>query len=171
MRSLVYSVAASVDGFIAGPQGEHDWIVFDPSFDFAALWDRFDTLVMGRLTYEVARTRFKSLESMGKKILVASTTLDPAQYPGISVVSADLPGAVAELKSQPGKDMWLMGGGALFRALLDAELVDAVEVAVVPVLLGSGVPLVPVGRRHVLHLAESKATPSGMIVLSYRTIA
>jgi dihydrofolate reductase len=168
MRSLVYSVAASLDGFIAGPQGEHDWIVFDPSFDFAALWDRFDTLVMGRLTYEVARTRFKSLESMGKKIVVASTTLEPAQHPGISVVSADIPGAVVELKSQPGKDIWLMGGGALFRGLLDAGLVDTVEVAVVPVLLGSGVPLVPVGRRHVLHLAESKVLTAGIVQLFYR---
>jgi len=171
MRRLVYSVAASLDGFIAGPNGEYDWIVQDPAFDFAALWDRFDTLLMGRLTYEVAITRLDFLHSMGKKIVVVSTTLDPAKHPGATIVGSNVVDAVAKMKAEPGKDMWLMGGGALFRAMLDAGLVDSVEVALSPVLLGSGVPLIPVGRRHTLHLVESKALPSGLVTLSYRATA
>lgn len=169
MRRLVYSVAASLDGFIAGPQGEHDWIVQDPSFDFAALWERFDTLLMGRRTYEVALTRLDFLHSMGKKIVVASTTLDPVKHPGATILAANLAGTVAQLKEQPGKDIWLMGGGALFRGLLDAGLVDSVEVALSPVLLGGGVPLIPAGRRHTLQFVESRALPSGVHTLSYRT--
>ena len=169
MRRLVYSVAASLDGFIAGPNGEYDWIVQDPAFDFAALWDRFDTLLMGRLTYEVAITRLDFLTRMGKKIVVVSTTLDPAKYPGATILAEKVSDSIAKLKAEPGKDIWLMGGGALFRGLLDAGLVDSVEVAVSPVLLGSGVPLIPVGRCHTLRLAESKMLPSGILVLSYRT--
>ncbi len=168
MRRLVYSVAASLDGFIAGPLGEYDWIVQDPSFDFTALWERFDTLLMGRRTYEVAITRLDFLHSMGKKILVVSTTLDPAKHPGATIVSGNLAGVVAQLKEQPGKDIWLMGGGALFRGLLDARLVDAVEVALSPVLLGGGVPLIPAGRRHTLQFVESKVLPSGIVTLRYR---
>jgi dihydrofolate reductase len=167
MRRLIYSVAASLDGFIAGPNGEYDWIVQDPEFDFAALWDRFDTLFMGRLTYEVAIQRLHFLTSMGKKLVVASTTLDPARSPGVVILAANIPDAVAKLKAEPGKDIWLMGGGALFRAVLDAGLVDSVEVALSPVLLGSGVPLIPVGRRHSLQLTESQTLPSGILTLKY----
>jgi dihydrofolate reductase len=71
------------------------------------------------------------------------------------------------LKAQPGKDIWLFGGGVLFRYLLDAGLVDAVDVVVMPVLLGNGVPLLPEGRRRRLHLEESKTLPSGILMLSY----
>ena len=167
MRQLVYSVAASLDGFIAGPNGEYDWIVSDPAFDFAALWNRFDTLIMGRRTYEVASTRFNTLEKMGKKVYVVSATLDPAQHPGATILRDGVPDAVASIKAQPGKDVWLMGGSVLFRSLVDAGLVDRVEVTVIPVMLGSGVPLMPAGQRCHLHLEEGKPYPSGVISLQY----
>ena len=167
MRRLVYSVAASLDGFIAGPRGEYDWIVQDPAFDFAALWERFDTLLMGRLTWEVATTRLDFLTGMGKRIVIVSTTLNPALHPGVTILAENIFDAVAKLKAEPGKDIWLMGGGALFRAMVDAGLVDSVEVALSPVLLGGGVPLIPVGRRHSLHLAAMTVLPSGILVLKY----
>ena len=122
MRQLVYSVAASLDGFIAGPNGEHDWIVSDPAFDFVALWDRFDTLIMGRRTYEVALTRFHPIENLGKRIFVVSATLHPAQHPSATLLTSGVPEAVAALKAEPGKDIWLMGGAVLFRSLVDAGL-------------------------------------------------
>jgi dihydrofolate reductase len=165
MRRLRYCVATSLDGFIAGPNGEYDWIVSDPSFDFAALWAQFDTLVMGRRTFEVAITRFPNLEAMGKKVVVASTTLK--EYPGATILRDKIPESVAALKSQPGQDVWLMGGGVLFRTLLHAGLVDTVELTLMPVLLGSGVPLMPEGRRAHLHLDESSALPNGSIRLHY----
>lgn len=168
MRRLRYSVAASLDGFIAGPNGEYDWIVQDPAFDFAALWAQFDTLLMGRKTFEVAITRFPNLEDMGKKVVVVSTTLK--EYRGATIISENLPEAVAALKAQPGQDIWLMGGGVLFRTLLDAGLVDTVELSVIPVLLGSGVPLVPEGRRARLQLTESGALPTGIVRLVYSVL-
>ncbi len=165
MPQLRYSVAASLDGFIAGPNGEYDWIVADTSFDFAALWEQFDTLLMGRRTFEVAIKRFPSLEAMGKKLVVVSTTLK--QYPGATILNSNIPEAVTALKTQPRKDIWLMGGGALFRTLLDAGLVDTVELSVIPILLGSGTPLLPAGGRCPLRLEQSSALPNGSLILRY----
>ena len=103
MRQLVYSVAASLDGFIAGPNGEHDWIVSDPAFDFVALWDRFDTLIMGRRTYEVALTRFHPIENLGKRIFVVSATLHPAQHPPQLSSPAEFPRQSQPSKPNPAK--------------------------------------------------------------------
>ena len=167
MRRLRYSVAMSLDGFIAGPRGEYDWIVLDPAFDFGALFRQFDTMLMGRLTFEVMRSRGQPPASMGMKAVVVSTTLESEAHPDVSIIRSGVPEAVAALKAQPGKDIWLSGGGVLFRSLLDAGLVDAVELAVMPVLLGSGVGIVPEGRRWPLHLEKSESLPGGMLMLTY----
>ncbi len=170
MRRLRYSVAMSLDGFIAGPNGEYDWIMPDSGIDFAALWNQFDTLLMGRRTFEVAIARFPNFDGMGKKTFVVSTTLDPARHPGVNLLSRNILPQVAELKAAPGRDIWLMGGGVLCRFLLDAGLVDTVEVSVMPVLLGSGIPLVQGGRRWLLHRDECKPLPSGIVTLLYSVV-
>jgi dihydrofolate reductase len=167
MRLLRYCVAVSLDGFIAGPNGEYDWILHDPAIDFAAMFARYDILLMGRRTFEVARVRAAQWPDLGHRWIVASRTLKPEDHPGVTILSSGVEDAVAALKAQPGKDIWLFGGGVLFRALLDAGLVDAVEVELMPVMLGSGTPLLPEGRRQSLHLEESNALPSGIVMLSY----
>ena len=167
MRQLVYCVAASLDGFIAGPNDEHDWIVPDSGIDFHALHSRFDTMLMGRRSYEAAFRRGDLLTSMGMRIVVVSTTLGSRCPPEIKVVSRDVAEAVRTLKAEAGKDIWLSGGGVLFRNLLDMGLVDAVEVSVFPILLGAGTPLLPEGRRAFLQLSACNALPSGVLMLSY----
>jgi dihydrofolate reductase len=167
MRRLRYCVAMSLDGFIAGPRGEYDWIARDSGIDFGAIYSRFDTLLMGRGTYEVAKTRGGMLEGTGMRIVVVSTTLDPAQNPGVTIVSANVQEEIGRLKAQPGRDIWLSGGGVLFRSLLNADLVDAVEVSVFPVLLGDGVRLLPGGDRSRLRLERCETLPSGVLMLSY----
>jgi dihydrofolate reductase len=171
MRRLRYRVAMSLDGFISGPKGEHDWIVADPSIDWVALWAQFDTVLMGRGTYEVAKSRRALLSGSGQQWIVVSRTLKAEEHPDITVLSSGVAEVVAALKAKPGKDIWLMGGGVLFRSLLDAGLVDTVEVAVMPVLLGSGIPLVQEGARRTLHLTESQALASGTLMLSYGVAA
>jgi dihydrofolate reductase len=166
-RLLRYQVATSLDGFIAGPNGEYDWISDDPTHDLEAFARQFDTLLMGRLTYELALSQGSMLKSMGMAVVVVSTTLDPSQHQDATILSTDVANAVAQLKLQPGKDIWLFGGGVLFRTMLDAGLVDRVELAVSPILLGSGVPVLPPGQRCPLKLTESKALPSGMLILTY----
>ena len=104
----------------------------------------------------------------GGKSVVVSKTLRPEEHPGIEIVAGDLKAAVSRLKAEPGKDIWLADGGVLFRSLLDAGLVDTVEVAVIPVLLGGGIPLLaaPAGRTK-LRLVKTKTYKTGIVALDY----
>lgn len=167
-RRLRYQVAVSLDGFIAGPNGEYDWIVMDPAIDFAAMLREFDTAVMGRKTYEVVNRDGHMGMMAGVECVVFSRTLPASSSPGLRVVADDPATVVAALKGQPGKDIWLYGGGELFATLLAAGLVDTVELAVIPVMLGAGVPLLPVGRVTSLVLCDHKVLPgSGIVALAY----
>jgi dihydrofolate reductase len=166
-RRLRYQVAVSLDGFIAGPNGEYDWIVPDPSVDFAALFKEFDTAVMGRKTYDVIAAQGGKGAMPGLDVVVFSRTMPAAAYPGVRILNDDPGKIVAELKEKRGRDIWLFGGGELFRSLLDAGLVDTVEVALNPVLLGEGIPLLPPGSSAKLVLSDVKRLPSGMVALAY----
>ena len=167
-RCLRYQVAMTLDGFIAGPNGEYDWIVADRSINFAKLYKEFDTAIMGRGTYEIMTAQGGNGSMPGLEVVVFSRTLPPAVHKGIRIVGEDAAASVAALKAKPGRDIWLFGGGKLFRALLDAGLVDTVEVAVMPVLLGKGIPLLPPGAPSTLELADSKTlSASGIVVLMY----
>jgi dihydrofolate reductase len=167
-RRLRYHVATTLDGFIAGTNGEYDWIVPDPDVDFAALYREFDTVVMGRKTYDLVAAQPDHGAMPGIDVLVFSRTMAPATYPGVRILNDDPREIVAALKKKAGGDIWLFGGGELFRYLLDADLVDTVEVAVNPVLLGSGIPLAPPGSLAKLVLSDVKRLPkSGMVALAY----
>lgn len=148
--------------------GESDWIVMDPAVDSAALFKEFDTAVMGRKTYEVQTAQGGNGAMPGLEVVVFSRTLPAAADPGVRISNDDPRDVVAALKAKPGRDIWLYGGGTLFRSLLDAGLVDTVEVAVIPVLLGAGVSLLPPGAATKLVLADQKTLPaSGIVALAY----
>ena len=142
MRRVRYSVAMSLDGFIAGPQGESDWIVMDPDLDFNVIFEAFDTVLLGRKTYEATRAQGGGVEMPGVQSYVFSRTLHPEDCPGV-ILSDDPKATITDLKTKPGKDICLFGGGSLFRSLLELGLVDSVEVAIMPVLLGEGISLLP----------------------------
>jgi dihydrofolate reductase len=167
-RRLRYSVAASLDGFIAGVNGEYDWIVMDPAIDFSALYESFDTVIMGRKTYEVVIAQGGDGSMPGLHVIVFSRTLPTARHPGLEIVNDDPARVIAALKEKDGRDIWLFGGSVLFRYLLDAGLVDVVEIAVMPVMLGSGIPLLPPGASTKLVLGDHRVLPkSGIVALSY----
>jgi dihydrofolate reductase len=170
LRRLRYGVAMSLDGFIAGPNGDYDWIVHDPAIDFAAMFAQYDTLLMGRKTFDEANSRRALFSDLGQQWIVVSSTLKPEEHPDVTILSSGMESAVAALKAMPGKDIWLFGGGVLFRSMLDAGLVDTVEIGLMPVMLGSGIPLLPEGRRRSLRLMESKTLPSGILMLTYSVV-
>ncbi|HJQ99724.1 MAG TPA: dihydrofolate reductase family protein [Candidatus Polarisedimenticolaceae bacterium] len=169
MRNVVYSVAMSLDGYVAGPNGEADWIVMDPEIDFRSLMARFDTILMGRKTFDAAQAMGGGGSMPGMKSIVVSKTLRQADNRKLTIIGEDLGGTVSRLRAESGKDIWLFGGGTLFRSLLDLKLVDRVEVAVIPVLLGGGIPLLPAGAgRMKLRLSSSKAyKATGTVALEY----
>ncbi len=166
MRRIRYQVACSLDGYIAGPNGETDWIVDEPGIDFAELFGQFDTLLMGRRTYEGVSTKTDGF--WGKKVLVFSRTLRQEDHPGVVVVSDQVEQRLQEMRSRPGKDIWLFGGGELFRSLLGLGCVDTVEPAIIPVLLGRGLPfLAPPAVQRKLRLTGRREYPSGIVWLEY----
>jgi dihydrofolate reductase len=169
MRRLRYQVAASLDGYIAGPHGEFDWIVMDPDIDFGALFAQFDTVVMGRKTFVATLQQGGDGSMPGLDVVVFSRTLRRDEYPAVRIVNTDPGEEVRQLKARQGKDIWLFGGGELFGTLLDAGQVDTVEPAIVPVLLGGGIPLLPPrDSRAQLSLTSHRLYPkSGIMLLEY----
>jgi dihydrofolate reductase len=172
MRLIRYRVAMSLDGYIARADGGYDWIVMDLDIDFSGPMQEFDTFLMGRKTFEAMLRMGGGSPAPGTRNVVCSRTLNPDDYPH-AIVAASAESYVAELRRQPGKDIWLFGGGELFRSLLAAGCVDRVEVAVIPVLLGGGVPLLPHGGSGAeLRLREHRVYPkTGTVTLNYEVIA
>jgi dihydrofolate reductase len=182
MKKIRYHVAMSLDGFIAGPNGEADWIVSDPEVDFVKHWAQFDTLLMGRLTYAAAVSRLGEAAFKGPKVVVVSRGLKPADHPGITVINDLTAAQLQSLRTQPNadrgktedrkdvrqKDIWLMGGGDLFRTLLEMRQVATVEVSIMPVLLGAGIRLLPSSTHQAkLKLSSQKIYRSGIVSLVY----
>jgi len=168
MRRVVYSVAMSLDGFIAGKHDEYDWIPMDPEINFSAFMARFDAMIMGRRSFEVVSASPEgSLPEMST--YVASSTLEPGSYRGATVLERPLGEGVRRLRASPGKSIWLFGGGKLFQSMLRANLVDRVEVAVIPILLGDGIPMLPgTGDMQKLKLVDSQTfKATGTVLLSY----
>lgn len=168
MRRVRYACAISLDGYIAGPDDEFDWIVMDPDFDFRELFDQFDTYLLGRRTFEVT-SGGASFGSSGNREFVFSRTLRQRDFKDVTIVGENWKEVVQGLREEAGKDIWLFGGGSLFRSLAEEGLVDTVEVAIVPVILGGGIPLVaePASRIELTLTEHRVLRKTGTVSLTY----
>lgn len=168
MRRVWYSVAMSLDGCIAGPNGEYDWIPDEPEMDWGAFLARFDTVLMGRRSYQAALQSPGGGAMPGMATYVVSSTLRADAHPDVTILHEGLEARLADLRAAPGKEIWLFGGGVLFRSLLERGLVDVVEIGLVPVLLGGGIPFLPgLDGLHRLALMETRRYPTGIMLLTY----
>lgn len=170
MRRLRYNVAMSLDGYIADDHDGFDWIPNDDTVDFAALFARVDTILLGRRTFETVRAQGTMPWGPGTRVYVISSMLEPGSVPGVTIVPPHAAVALASaLRHEPGDgEIWLFGGGRLFAALLAGGQVDRVEITVVPILLGGGVHVVsPIPERAPLKLIHTHVYPSGMVALHY----
>ncbi len=170
MRRVKLFVAVSLDGFIAGPNGEVHWLFKDQDYGLRAFFETVDTVLLGRKTYDFM-LRHVHKAYPGMRNVVFSRTPRRSDHPEVEWVSSDPAGFVAALRRQAGKDIWLCGGGELFAALLEAGQVDDLLLAVHPVVLGAGIPLFARRTRPVeLRLERSEAFGTGLQILGYRVL-
>jgi dihydrofolate reductase len=168
MRRVRYRVAMSLDGFIAGPHGELDWLVPGSTGELQTFFSEIDTVLLGRRTFELTRQPGAPQFPREWRQYVFSRTLSADIHPDVMIVAIDAARVVASLRAASGRDIWLFGGAELFRGLAAHGQVDTVEVVVVPVLLGTGIQLVGEGSGRIpLRLVAAKSDPKGVVSLRY----
>lgn len=142
-RQVVLYIAASLDGFIADADNELDWLLSAPGEGdngFSEFYQTVDTVLLGRKTYDWIRQHEGGKPYADKECYVFSRfTHDDAGF--ISLSGEELVRFIGKLKSQKGRDIWLVGGGELIREFLNAGLVDQLRISVAPMILSSGIPL------------------------------
>jgi dihydrofolate reductase len=183
MRKVKYFVANSLDNFIARKDGAVDWLFMEGDYGMREFFASVDTMLIGRKTYEFAlgqsaghKQKSRSKKAKNKRTFcssmrnyVFSRTMKNAPDEDVRIVSENAGEFVRNLKSEAGKDIWLMGGGELARSLFAENLVDEIGLNIHPVLLGSGIPLFPeIGHQIDLELVEHKVHPNGCVQVAYR---
>jgi dihydrofolate reductase len=169
MRKIVLGLGTSIDGYIARPDGAIDFLFMPEDYSMAPFFATIDTAIMGRKSLEAGlKMGGGKFDSGGLAIYVFSRSQPPGKAEGWTYVNEPPAAFVGKLRKNPGKDIWLMGGGELAREFLKADLVDELYIGVVPVLLGEGIPLFPSGfPQRNFSLVENKTYSRGMIALKY----
>jgi dihydrofolate reductase len=167
VRKLILNLAVSLDGFIEDPNGEFDWCFTDQDYGLEDFLGRIDAIFFGRKSYEVL-LRMEKNPYPGIMNYVFSHTVSSLE--GARIVRDDLQVSVQDIKSQPGKDIWLFGGAKFAGSLMNLGLVDELQLAVHPLLLGRGKPLMAnLENRMLLRLVNTKTYSTGLIQLFYTT--
>ena len=188
MRKIITTTWVTLDGFIAGPNGEMDWV--GETYDDAMatyetdLVNSADTLMLGRVTYqsfagswphvpdnpdvsEGEKAYARKLNAMRK--LVFSRTLESAEWNNSTLLREVVPADIQRLKEEPGRDILIYGSASLLQTLTNLGLINEYQVLVHPVILGGGKPLFQNIQDQVkLKLIQSKTHPSGVVVLYYQ---
>ncbi|EJF10645.1 dihydrofolate reductase family protein [Pontibacter sp. BAB1700] len=150
MRKIILDLATTLDGFIEGPNGEVDWCILDDDMDFQGFLEGIDTILYGRVSYDMwgnyhpdtnASESEKEIWAAvhAKQKIVFSSQERPNT--DVTFIASSIPDAIAELKQQQGKDIWLYGGAKLITAFIQHGLIDVYRISVHPTVLGAGKPL------------------------------
>lgn len=167
MRKVILYAAQSIDGFIASPDGSVDWLFSDQDYGYSSFYKRIDTTLIGRTTYEQILT-FGPFPYHNKRNLVFSSQSNLPRHESVEICK-DPPQAIIEtLRKQPGNDIWLVGGARLNTAVLSANLVDELILAVHPIVLGDGIPLTyNVPNKLSWSVKTVTQFSTGMVILCY----
>lgn len=170
MRKVILNVAVSMDGLIEGPNGEYDWCFTDQDYGMKNFLNRIDAIFYGRKSYMMMIGEGGGMNPFGdKQSFVFSNTMPI--HPDYTLVRGDVVRQVMELKSSPGKDIWLFGGAELATSMLMANLVDELLLAVHPIILGKGKALFAlIPHRVKTQLIASHAYSSGLVSLHYQVM-
>jgi dihydrofolate reductase len=172
MRKVVFGGANSLDNYFARKDDTVDWLLWSDEVGkiMADYFKTFDTIVMGRRTYEVAMASGHGVGSYGGvRTYVFSRTLKPRSTKKLEITSEDVAEVVGRLKQEEGKDICIMGGGLLAKSLFEADLIDEIGFNIHPVLLGSGIPLFYEMNRQIdLELIDCKTFKTGCVLVTYR---
>lgn len=153
-RNVVLAVALSLDGYIARRDGRVDWLFEDEAVDLSAYGKQFDVILAGRKTLDFDNPSGGGTGPFGDmERYIFSRTRPPGKRSGAEYVNGPPSALLRQLRTQPGEDIWLMGGGELAREFLKEDLIDGMDLALMPVLLGEGIPLFPSGFPQ-LHAGE-----------------
>lgn len=171
MRNVILSVGISLDGYIARPDGTLDFLFMPKDYSMAPFAATVDTAIMGRKTFNAALRMGGggSLTDSSMATYVLSRSQPPGKANGATFVNQSPAALIDEIRKQPGKDIWLMGGGELARSFLNDDLVDGLYLGIVPVLIGEGIPLFPAGfPQREFRLVENKTYSKGLIAVKYK---
>lgn len=185
MRKIISLIHMSLDGFAAGPNGEIDWVVYNPQIEQMGheLHNTTDAAIYGRVTYQMmanywptvladptsdegARNHARWLETATK--IVVSRTMTGTTWDKSLLIRDNIAEEIGKLKRQPGKDMWLLGSPTLTQTLMHLGLIDEYRINLNPVVLGRGMPYFgsPEAARS-LRLLDSRALEGGVVALRY----
>ena len=167
MRKVVLNLAVSLDGYIAGPNGEYDWCFGDDDYGMTDFLNSIDATVMGGKSYRLIVELGQPYPEFTNYVFTRTEKETP--YQNVVFVTEDIPEFVKSLKNKKGKNIWLFGGSEIIHPLLQENLVDEMMLAVHPVLLGGGVPLFKeLGERKTFRLSDTITYPSGLVQLIYK---
>ncbi|PSB24567.1 dihydrofolate reductase family protein [Stenomitos frigidus] len=167
MRRLILYIATSLDGYIARPSGEVDWLFTDQDYGYTDFLAGVDTILMGRKTYEQVLT-FGEFPYHEKQNYVFSSQPDFDASPHAKTVRTDVKAFVEALRQTDGKNIWLVGGPTLIHPFIEHALLDGVVLSIHPILLGSGMPLFQTSTStQPLNLIDCQAYSSGLVQITY----
>jgi dihydrofolate reductase len=183
MKKIIISLATSLDGYIEGPNGEVDWMVFSEETGkvLGEFLHDIDTILYGRISYEAwgnyipsenaspyEKDFYNTTSKMQKYVFSTSKT----EFEGNpAIIKDNLNYAMNELKQQEGKNIWLYGGASLISSFVNLNLIDEFRIAVMPIILGNGKPLFKeIQSRAKLKLLKTNAGKSGIVELNYEKL-
>jgi len=176
-RKIIVYIATSADGYIARPDGDVEWLNRMPGnadYGMRRFYSTIDTILWGRKTYDwllnYHKRRGKTNGLFDTRVANYVFSRKPPKRPaeGVEFVSQSVKAFARRLRAAPGRHIWMMGGGGLIASFLDAGEIDEFDIHVMPVFIGTGIPLMAPRRRDVLlRLRSSQKYPNGVVRVRY----